>query len=315
MPSRMLPLLRMLPLRILGKVLDVFSLHLLLSLVVYRTRVTIYPELDVILCKPQEDFLGYVCNEVTTSSEFACVGIWITVTYITLSLSWRIIITGLGRSIFNNFHKILSLFSIMSYEIWMFAYIYNTYYVEGFDPIFKVIILFPLLALLVHSSFQTFLPYNVHVAPSDEESMKNLVYYTFSSSAFNFIMIVHVFCMGLTAWYTGLSKEENLTYVTLVVILGFAEIVNRAYVIYKHSCLLLAQYRPYETLHRRVFKRDNQRVYQTAVLESINANPDEEVVTGKTLDTVIQFSKEHAWPVAVNVTVAVIGVCVAGNIV
>ena len=302
--------LRMLPLRILGETWkEICALHLLFCLVVYRTRVTIYPELDVILCKPQEDFLGYVCNEVTTSSEFACVGIWLTVTYITLSLSWRIIITGLGRSAFNSFHKILSLFSIMSYEIWMFAYIYNTYYVREFDPIFKVVIFFPLLALLVHSIFQTFLPYNVHVyiAPSDEESMKNLVYYIFTSSVFNFIMIVHVFCMGLIAWYTGLSKEENATYVTHVIILGFAEVVNRIYVIYKHVFLLITQYRPYETL--------SQRINQTAVSESINANPDGEVVAGRTLDTAILFNREYALPVAVTVSVALVGVFVAGSIV
>ena len=299
---RRLPLriMRRLPLRILGETWkEICALYLLFCLVVYRTRVTIYPELNVILCKPQEDFLGYVCNEVTTSSEFACVGIWITVTYITLSLSWRIIRTGSGRSAFNNFHKILSLFSIMSYEIWMFAYIYNTYYVKGFDPIFKVIIFFPLLALLVHSIFQTFLPYNVRVAHRDEESFKNLVYYIFTSLAFNFIMIVHVFCMGLTAWYTGLSKEENLTYVTHVIILGIAEIVNRIYVIYKHSCLLITQYRP----------------YQIAYQESINANRDGRLVTGRTLDTAILFSIEHALPVAMTVSVALIGVFVAGSIV
>ena len=313
MPLRMpLRIMKRLPLKIMRrqplKILretwkEICALYLLFFLVVYRTRVTIYPELDVILCKPQEDFHGYVCNEVTTSSEFACVGIWITVTYITCSLSLRIIITGLGRSAFNSFHKILSLLSIMSYEIWMFAYIYNTYYVREFDPIFKVIIFFPLLTLLVHSIFQTFLPYNKRVVDlNDEESMKDLKYYIYTSIFFNFIMIIHVFCMAITAWCTGLPQEDNPMYVIHVIILGVAEVANRIYVIYKYKRLL------------EIHRSPSSEAHKEAISETRGANKNSLVVTGKTCKREQLLSIEYVVPVVATFGVAFLGAFVSGKI-
>ena len=279
------------------------ALPFLFVLVLYRTVVTIFPELDSILCIPPENFLGYVCRGVASSSEFACVLIWVFLTYITCSLNYEIIRKGSGRSAFNNFHKILSLFSIMSYEIWMFAYIYNTYYVREFDPIFKVIIFFPLLTLLVHSIFQTFLPYNERVVDlNDKESMKDLKYYIYTSISFNCIMIIHAICMAITAWCTGLPQEDNLMYVTHVIILGFAEVVNRIYVIRNHFHLL--------NIHRS----PSSEARKEAILETRGANKNSLVVTGKTCKREQLLSMEYVVPVAVAFGIASLGTFVSGKI-
>uniref|UniRef100_A0A1X7TD88 Uncharacterized protein n=1 Tax=Amphimedon queenslandica TaxID=400682 RepID=A0A1X7TD88_AMPQE len=244
----------------------VVFLSLLFFLVIYRAIATLFSNMNITLhvCGPQEIIFGYyVCHGEIKSSDVACVLIWISVTVISGSLVQDIIKKGLGQSPFKDFHKILSLLSIISYEIWMFGYIYHTYVTE-FDWNFQLIIFLPLLALLAHSIFQAFLSYDKYVLPNNEQGT---VYFIVTSFGFNGIMMVHVLCMFITALSTGISKEENFMYATNVLFLGLGEIMNRGYVMYKQ------------------FKQAKNRIpYSISVKESHRANPDGELVIGQTQD-------------------------------
>ena len=273
----------------------VVFLSLLFFMVIYRVIATLSSKMNIILhvCGPQEIIFGYyVCHGEIKSSDVACVVIWISVTFISGSLVKDIITKGLGRSAFKDFHKILSLLSIISYEVWMFGYIYQTY-ATNFDWNFKIIIFLPLLALLFHSIFQTFLSYNEYVLPNNEQEMKKLVYYIVTSMGFNGIMTLHVVCMFITALSTGISKEENFMYTINVLFLGLGEMMNHAYVMYNHFKKLKNHYLP----------------YTISVTESRCANSDGELVTG-----LVQDRGDIQYSIAAAFAVAAVGVFVAGKL-
>ena len=298
----------------------VVFLSLLFFLVIYRAIATLFSSMNIILyvCGPQEIIFGYyVCHGEIKSSDVACVLIWISVTFISGSLVWDIIKKGFGRSAFKDFHKILSLLSIISYEVWMFGYIYHIYVTE-FDWNFKVIIFSPLLALLAHSMFQAFLSYDEYVLPTNEQGMKNLVYFIATSFSFNGIMTIHVLCMFVTALKIGISKEENFTYTINVAFLGFGEMMYRTYVMYKHFEQLINQYIPYKMYMKtavayRMQEIRNNDVYSQAELESRYVNLNVELVTGLTQERARETSYLTA-PIVATFAVAAVGVLVAGNI-
>ena len=280
-------------------------------LIIFRTQITLYPELDKTFCEPQDRIFEYLaCHREIKSSDIVCVVIWLLVTFITASLVRDIIRKGLGRSAFKDFHKSLSLLSIISYEAWMFGYIYNTY-VTNFDWSFTIIIFLPLVTLLVHSIFQTFLSYDECVPPIDKERMKDLVYYILTSLGFNFVMMVHVICMFITALSTGVSTEKNFfIYIVNIGFLGLGEMMYRVNVMYNHFEQLKKHYLPY-TIQSRIMDINNINMYGRAEMESHRANPDGELVTGKTQDKrdILYFAQ-----IAATVTVVAVGTFVAGKI-
>ena len=281
-------------------------LSALTYLILFRTHITVHPELDKTLCKENERIFGdWACHGEIKSSGVVCVVIWLLLTFITTSLVWDIIRKGLGRSAFKDFHKILSLLSIISYEVWMFSYIYKTY-VTTFDWNFTSLIFLPLVTLLVHSIFQIFLSYDECVAPINIDRMKDLNYYILTSLVFNFVMIVHVMCMFITA----LSTEENFIYIVNVVFLGITEMMYRAYVMYNHFKQLKNHYFPY-TIHRRIMEINHIDMYGREEMLSHRVNPDGELVTGLTQDRgdYSYFTPEFAATIAV----AAVGVFVAGK--
>ena len=280
-------------------------------LIIFRTQITLYPELDKTVCEPQDTLFEYLaCHGEIKSSDIVCVVIWLLVTFITTSLVWDIIRKGLGRSAFKDFHKIISLLSIISYEAWMFGYIYKTY-VTNFDWSFTFIIFLPLVTLLVHSIFQTFLSYDECVPPIDKEKTKDLVYYILTSLGFNFVMMVDVISMFITALSTGVSTEKNFIYVVNIGFLGITEMMYRAYVMYNHFKQLKKHYLPYN-IQRRIMDINNINMYGRAEMVSHRASPDGELVTGKTQDRgdILYLTAQ----IAATVTVVVVGTFVAGKI-
>uniref|UniRef100_A0A1X7TNL3 Uncharacterized protein n=1 Tax=Amphimedon queenslandica TaxID=400682 RepID=A0A1X7TNL3_AMPQE len=249
--------------------------------------------------EPQRNNSSYVYHKEIKSLFVACVVIWMLVTFISASLVRDIIRQGLGRSAFKNFHKILSLFSIIAYEVWMVGYIYHTYAIN-FNWSFKVIIFPPLLALLAHSIFQTFLSYDEHKLANNKQEMKDLKDYIVTSLGFNGIMTFHVLCMFVTASKIGISRDENFIYTITVAFLGFGEVMSRMYVMKNH----FEQLKKINTLYATL-------MYSRAAVASY-ANPEGELVTG-----LVQDRKDFSYFTAQNaavLAVAALGVIVAGNI-
>ena len=252
-----------------GITLRLLSLLFLLFLVFYRTIATVFPERNIMLHVrgPQDDIFGYVYHGEIESSDVACVVIWILVTLISTSLVWDIR-KRLVQSVFKDFYKILSLLSIILYEVWMFGYIYSTY-ATNFDWSFKIIILLPLVTLLVHSIFQTFLSYDDYASPKNKEETEDLLNYIVVSLGFNGIMTLHVICMFITALSTGTSKEENLMCNINVFFLGLGEMMNRVYIMKNHIKLFKNHCIPHT-------------IYERATAESHGARVARELVTGLT---------------------------------
>ena len=290
-------------------------LCVLACLLLFRTIITINPELDKTVCEPKEIISEFVsCHGEIKSSDVACVIIWISMTFISMSLIWDIITKGLSRSAFKGFHKIISLLSIISYEIWMFDYIYNTY-VTNFDWSFTIIIFLPLVTLLVHSIFQNFLSYDEYALPRNEVKTRDLVCYIVASLGFNGIMIVHVFCMFVTALSTGISNENSPIYIVNVAFLGIIETMNRAYVMKNHFEQLINQYIPYKMYMKTAVEHHMQEmrnnVHTQAELESRHVNLNVELVTGLTQEEETSY---FTAPIVVTFAVAAVGAFVAGNI-
>uniref|UniRef100_A0A1X7TD83 Uncharacterized protein n=1 Tax=Amphimedon queenslandica TaxID=400682 RepID=A0A1X7TD83_AMPQE len=288
-------------------------------LLLFRTVITIHSELDKTVCELQvilfESF-PIPCHGEIKYSDVACVVIWISMTLISMSLIWDIITKGLSRSAFKGFHKILSLLSIISYEIWMFDYIYNTY-VTNFNWTFTIMIFLPLVTLLVHSIFQNFLSYDEYVLPKNKAKTRDLVCYIVASLGFNGIMIVHVVCMFLTALSTGISKENNFIYIVNVAFLGLGEMMNRAYVMKNHFEQLINQYIPYKMYMKTAMEHHMQEmrnnVHTPAELETRYVNLDVELVTGLSQ----KREKETSYltvPIVATFAVATLSAFVAGNI-
>ena len=281
-------------------------------LVIYRMIVTIVPQLNIILHEPQDDILEYIYHKEIKSKDLASVVIWILVTLISTLLVWDIITKKLGRSALKDFHKILSLLSIISYEVWMFNYLYHTY-ASNLDQNFKVIILPPFATLLAHSIFQAFLSYDEYVLPNNEQGMKNLVYYNLTSLGFNGIMLVHVLFMFVTALSTGISNEK---YIVNVLFLGMSEMMNRAYVMKNHFEQLINQYIPYKMYMKTAMAYRMQEirnnVYSQAELESRYVNLNVELVTGLTQERARETSYFTA-PIVATFAIAAFSAFVAGK--
>ena len=289
-------------------------LILLFLLVIYRMIATVFPDMNIILyiCEPPKDIFGYVCHGEIKFKDVACVAIWILVTSISTLLVLDIIMNGLGQSAFKGFHRILSLLSIISYEIWMFTYLYHTY-ATNLDWHFEAIILLPLVTLIGHSIFQNFLSYNEYVLPNNEKRMKDLVYYILTSMGFNGIMLVHVLFMFVTALSTGISNEK---YIVNVVFLGISEMMYRAHVMKNHFEQLKNQYIPYTMYMRTALEYHMQQlrnnIHNRAELESVRINLDVhvELVTGLTQNRNTSYL---TGPIAATAVVAVFSAFVAGN--
>ena len=283
----------------------VVLLVLLFLLVIYRMIATVFPEMNIILykCKPPKDIFGYVCDGEIKFKDVACVAIWILVTSISTLLVWDIVRKGLDRSAFKGFHRILSLLSIISYEIWMFTYLYHTY-ATNLDWHFERIILLPLVTLIAHSVLQNFLSYDEYVLPDNEQGMRDFVYYIVTSMGFNGIMLVHVLFMFVTALSTGISNEK---YIVNVIFLGISEMMYRAYVMKNHFKQLKNQYIPH-TMHMQQIRNN---IHNRADLEYGRINLDAELVTGLTRNRDTSY---FTVPIAATAVVAVFSAFVAGNI-
>lgn len=292
LPPRRLPLTVWSAIRrfgIYGLALAV-SHSVLFSSILVRTLATIFSVIDITINVSSiyyvlEHILGFDLGfdegeNITKPSHIFCVGVWLSVTFISCCLVREIIKNGLLRMVyhklcvcsFDSVFKVGSLLAVIfHYEIWMFSYIYNIY-VTTFDWPFKLIIICPFFTLLLHTSLQmVFLSYGECI--HDKARYSYFVkYYIIASLFFNITMVVHVFCMGITGYFRGFQESDDVLY---IILLAAVEVYYRCYAMKEHLNLY--------SVHYDVGKRrSGQKVSYESTTSSPN-DPSPEMVTGVTL--------------------------------
>ena len=296
LPPRRLPLTVWSAIRrfgIYGLALAV-SHSVLFSSILVRTLATVFSVIDItinvssiyyVLYYVLEHILGFDLGfdegeNITKPSHICCVGVWLSVTFITCCLVREIIKNGLLRTVYHklsvcSFGSVLKVGSLLAmifhYEIWMFSYIYNIY-VTTFDWPFKLIMICPFFTLLLHTSLQmVFLSYGECI--HDKARYSYFVkYYIITSLFFNITMVIHVFCMGITSYFRGFQESDDVPY---IILLAAVEVYYRCYAMKEHLNLY--------SVHHDVGKR---RSGQSVSFESTAFGPNDpspEMVTGVTL--------------------------------
>ena len=282
------------------------SHSVLFSSILVRTLATVFSGLDITInASPIYYVLYYVLEHklgfdlgfdegenITKPSHICCVGVWLSVTFITCCLVREIIKNGLLRTVYHklsvcSFGSVLKVGSLLAmifhYEIWMFSYIYNIY-VTTFDWPFKLIMICPFFTLLLHTSLQmVFLSYGECI--HDKARYSYFVkYYIITSLFFNITMVIHVFCMGITSYFRGFQESDNVPY---IILLAAVEVCYRWYAMKEHSYL--------RSVHSDVGKHSGGKLHsesqgahsgQSVSFESTTFSPNDlspEMVTGVTL--------------------------------
>ena len=296
LPPRRLPLTVWSAIRrfgIYGLALAV-SHSVLFSSILVRTLATVFSVIDItinvssiyyVLYYVLEHILGFDLGfdegeNITKPSHICCVGVWLSVTFITCCLVREIIKNGLLRTVYHklsvcSFGSVLKVGSLLAmifhYEIWMFSYIYNIY-VTTFDWPFKLIMICPFFTLLLHTSLQmVFLSYGECI--HDKARYSYFVkYYIITSLFFNVTMVIHVFCMGITSYFRGFQESDDVPY---IILLAAVAVYYRCYAMKEHLNLY--------SVHYDVGKRrSGQKVSYESTASSPN-DPSPEMVTGVTL--------------------------------
>ena len=126
--------------------------------------------------------------------------------------------------------------SIISYEVWMFAYIFQLY-VTSLTFCVQLFILMPFFALITHSIHQTlFLMYSQDC--SVRKNPENVSLHIIISWIFNCIMLCHLISMGTTAFFThgGIFNGNHMHSAEMYIILplGFVEFGFRMFALMRY---------------------------------------------------------------------------------
>lgn len=109
--------------------------------------------------------------------------------------------------------------SIVCYEVWMFAYIFQLY-VTSLTFYVQLFILMPFFALITHSVHQMlFLTYSRNCSPRKDS--ENVSLHIIISWIFNCIMLCHLISMGTTAFFShgGIFNGNHMHSAEMYVIL------------------------------------------------------------------------------------------------
>ena len=176
----------------------------------------------------------------TRLTHICSVTIWIALTIVTVFLGVQMNSLGGDTSVRKNLTLlsmlgyIFCILCTVAYEVWMFAYIFTTYAISCAFGI-QLVLFVPFWALICHSIHQ--MVFLMHLKGCPRRYSERFLVHIYLSGFFNLIMLIHLFCMAVTAIYRFGGIFDLSTEKYVIIPLGFVELLYRCYAVRRYYLL------------------------------------------------------------------------------